>query len=515
MRKANHMMRRYAELIVRQRLWVLLAILGVTVFLVSRVTNLKIDMDPDIWMPQSHPYVKTTKVIEQIFTGRNITLIGLVPKQGDIYQPKILAKIQHIQDGIEVIPGAVRHNILSIAARKVKHIRGTTEGMEVRPMMDVVPQTPQELARLKAAIADSPIYLNALVSPDGKAAAIVADFRLSKDDPRYTPLYESIRKVVDAERDDSVTIHLGGGPVALAWFEFHMAKMPLFFGVALLIIMGIQYWSFRSFQGMLLPIVTALLSVLWGLGLMGLFDIHMDGMNTTTPILIMAVAAGHAIQILKRYYEEYHRLHAERPDTGTAALNRAAVVESLAQIGPVMLTAGLIAVITFYSLSGSEISVVRHFGIFAGSGILSAVILEMTLIPVLRSYLRAPKRREAERERRADVLDRSLARLADWLSGGRASWLLGAGLVFIALAFTGTLLLRADNSLKRYNLEGSEVRTDDTALNARFAGTSSIFFLIEGQGQDSLKEPKVLQGMSELQAFLESQPQVGKTQSLA
>ena len=300
MAKINNLLRRYAEFILRYRLAVLLAILTVTLLLGSRISNLKIDMDPDIWSPQEHPYVITTRVVEQVFGGRNVTVIGLVAKNGDIYRPEILSKIQRIQEGIEAMPEAIRHNILSLAARKVKHIKGTRDGMEVRAMMDTIPQTPQEIAALKAAVADSPMYLNTLVSSDGKAAAIIADFNLPKDDPRYTPLYETIRKIVDPERDASVNIYLGGGPAALAWFEFYMAKMPLFFGVALLIIMAIQYWSFRSLQGMLLPIATALLSVIWGLGLMGLLDIHMDGMNTTTPILIMAVAAGHAIQILKR-----------------------------------------------------------------------------------------------------------------------------------------------------------------------------------------------------------------------
>ena len=515
MTKINNLLRRYAEFVIRHRLWVMLAILAVTVFLASRVMSLKIDMDPDIWSPQEHPYFQTTKAIEQIFGGRNVTVIGIVPKTGDIYRPEVLAKIQHIQEGLEAMPEAIRHNILSLAARKIKYIKGTREGMEVRPMMDTIPQSPKEMAHLKAAVADSPMYLNTLVSADGKSAAVIADFNISKDDPRYTPLYESIRKVVDPERDSQVDVYMGGVPVALAWFEFHMAKMPLLFGIALLIIMAIQYWSFRSFQGMLLPIATALLSVIWGLGLMGLFGIHMDGMNTTTPILIMAVAAGHAIQILKRYYEEYHRLRGERREAAASELSRAAIVESLSQIGPVMLAAGLIAVITFYSLITAEISVVRHFGMFAGSGILGALILEMTLIPVVRSYLPAPKAREAERERRKGVLDRALAWLADMLAGGRAPWLLGVGLVFIAAAFAGVLMLRADNSLKRYNSEHSEVRQDDAALNAHFAGTGSIIFLIEGKEQDSIKDPKVLQGMAALQTFLEGEPQVGKTQSLA
>lgn len=507
---------RYAELIIHYRLPVVLTILALTGFLGSNITNLKIDMDPDIWAPQAHPYVQATKSLEAVFGGRNYTLIGIVPKQGDIYQPEILAKVQRIQAGMEAIPEAIRHNVVSLAARQAKEIKGTPEGMEVRTMMEVIPQTPEEIARLKAAVATSPIYINALVAPDGKTASIIADFRISKDNPSYSAIYQAIRKVTDAERDDTVDIHLAGLPVQLAWFEYHMMKMPIFFGIALLIIMVIQYWSFRSFQGMLLPILTALLSVIWGLGLMGLLDVHMDGMNTTTPILIMAVAAGHAIQILKRYYEEFHRLSAANTQgISPKQISKTAVVESLTQVGPAMITAGLIATITFLSLTTAGISVVRHFGVFAGLGVFGALVLEMTLIPALRSWLPAPKVRETASEQRVGPLDRVLEKLSDALVGGRAPWILGAAVLLIALAFIGTTRLVADNSIERYNAVNSEVRRDSAVLNNRLAGSNSIFFLIEGATQDSIKNPQVLQGMATLQAFIETQPHVGKTQSLA
>ncbi len=511
----SNLLRRYAEFIIRRRVAVIVALLLVTVFLGSRIMSLKIDMDPDIWAPQDHPYVKATKILEETFGGRNFTVIGIVPKEGDIYQPFVLEKVRRIQEGIEAIPEAVRHNVISLAARKVKEIRGTPDGMEVREMLSPFPHTPEEWARLKAAVADNPIYQNAIVSPDGKAAAVIADFRVKKENPSYAGIYQEIRKVVDPERDDRVTILLGGLPVHLAWFEFYMFKMPLYFGVALLIIMAIQYWSFRSFQGMLLPVLTALLSVVWGLGLMGLAGVHMDGMNTTTPILIMAVAAGHAIQILKRYYEEYYRLRREKTAGGAAELNRAAVIESIVRVGPVMITAGLIAAITFFSLVTTGISVVRHFGVFAGTGIFSALILEMTFIPALRSLLPAPKASEMEREHRAGLLDRALESLANHLVGGRAPWILGGGLAVVAVLFAGVFRLHVDNRIKYYHMKGSEVRNDDDALNARFGGTSSIFYLIEGPGQDSMKDPRVLQGMAALQEFLDKQPNVGKTQSLA
>ena len=127
--------RPYSEWIISHRLFVIIAILGITAFLMSRMGNLQMDTNPDLWAPQKHVYVETTNLLDKIFGGKNYTVIGIVPRQGDVYQPQVLAKIKRIQEGIEQLPEAVRHNILSLASHKIKSIKGGPEGMEVRPMM--------------------------------------------------------------------------------------------------------------------------------------------------------------------------------------------------------------------------------------------------------------------------------------------------------------------------------------------------------------------------------------------
>jgi predicted RND superfamily exporter protein len=252
--------------------------------------------------------------------------------------------------------------------------------------------------------------------------------------------------------------------------------------------------------------------VIWSLGLMGLMGVHLDPLNTTTPILVLAVAAGHAIQILKRYYEEFGRLVASGMNVREA--NREAVIESIVRVGPVMIVAGLIAVITFLSLAGTGIPMVQHFGVFAGCGVLATMVLEMTVIPVVRSLLPAPKMREAERERAPGILDRFLVSIATNLVGGRAPWIVGGGLAVLAIVGSGVAFLRIDNNFRLYFKPDSELRVHDRMLNKTFGGTNSIQFLIQTPEADGIKDPQVLQGMARLQTFLEGQPDVGKTQSL-
>ncbi|MGH7259290.1 MAG: efflux RND transporter permease subunit [Nitrospiraceae bacterium] len=500
------MLRRYVTFIVRYRIVVMLAAVAISVFFGSKIGNLRVVVDPNDNLPQEHPYVIASNEIERVFGGRNLVVIGVESTSGDVFQPKVLEKIQRITDGVLDIPDVVRSNVISLAARKAKDIAGTEEGMVVRQLMETVPQTPQEIARLKKAVYANPIYINSIVSQDGKMATIIADFKYGKDFRGYTPIKNQVEAVIDKERDDSVKLYLGGISINLAWLEIYSQRMAFLFFIALAIIMGILYLSFRSFQGMLIPVITALMSVIWGLGLMGMLNVPIDTFNATTPILIMAVAAGHSVQILKRYYEEYGKLHD----------SSAAVIESLSKIGPVMLTAGSIAVASFLSLTAFPTLTIRVFGIFTATGILSAVILEMTFIPAFRSFITAPKRYEMEREQIKDWLDRITNGIAEVIVNKRWRLLFGTLAAVVLLLLVGIQVLVVDNSLKGNFKPDSLVRMDDVPLNAGMGGTNTLYLLIEGPEADAIKNPAALRAMEAVQHHLQEKYQlVGKTQSLA
>jgi uncharacterized protein len=509
----SNLISHYAEALVRYRWIVLITTLLLTGLLGSRIGVLQLNNDPDIWAPKNHEFTRATRELEQVFGGRNITVIGIVAHGGDVYDPAVLRKIQNIQSGLEALPEAIKNNIVSFAAKRVKDIRGDADGMTVREMLEPLPQSSQELAALERAIERNPMYINSLVSRDHRAAAIIADFRVSGANAAYAPLYEKIRQVVDRERDGTVDILLGGQPVHAANMEFAMQKMPAYFGIAFLIILTVQFLAFRSVQGMILPMLTGILAVVWGLGLLALAGLQLDALNTTTPILIMAVATGHAVQILKRYYEELARIVAAGTAADLQAASRQAVAASLVRMAPVMLTAGLIAATAFLSLCISDVRMIRNFGIFAGVGVLSALIIELTLIPALRAILPARLQQATVKE---GPIDRLLARTGRWLTTPAiARKILAVALAIVVAVSLGAFRVTSDNSFKQYFPIGGTVRRDDAVLNGFFGGTDSIAFLVEGDRPDRIKDARVLQAMAKLQAFLESQPHVGKTQSLA
>ncbi len=505
-------MRTYVEAVVRFRLIVIGLAILVTVALALQVVNLRVVIDPNSNLPRQHPYVATTERIEKVFGARHVIVVGVTLRDGDALSPHVLAKVQRLTAALLATPGVVKGSLLSLSARRAKNIAGTVDGMDVVPLMEIVPQSAKDIEALRRAVRANPVYLNTILSRDERTTAIVAEF--DEDPGGFRGMVEKVRRIVDRERDPSVEIVIGGFPVYLAEIEGYSQRMAFLFPLAVLIIALIHYEAFRTLQGLILPLVTALLAVVWGLGIMGLASVPMDAFNATTPILILAVAAGHAVQILKRYYEEYHRLAS---DTGLAPgdANRLAVVESVVRIGPVMLTAGIVAACGFFSLLVFDIRTIRTFGVFAGLGILSALILEMTFIPALRSLLPAPGRAEGLRERERRAWDRITEKVAVWVAGPGRRGILVAAACLLAFCAVGAARVKVDNSTRTLFFRNLPFQRDDRVLNQSFGGTNSMFVLIEGREPDAIKDPRVLRGMDATQRFLERQPHVGKTLSLA
>ena len=555
-------MKRAVEFVVRHPWWVLFLTVLVTAGFGVQMTRVRMVIDPKTILPQHHPFVQLNNVIEDVFGGSRVVVVGIVAKQGDIFTPEILATIKTLTDEIKKIPGIKEENVVSLADRKVKFVTAKDEAIEVQRLMPEVPRTPEEIAAFRRRVFSNDLYVNSLVSADGRAAAIITDFRewvptwqenqgghgeqrssvtldgkqrssvtlersaAVKDWPKATADWaseswlggsrgaietpygfrlgdEQIRTalldVTARHAGNDVEVHLGGLPIALSYLEADSKRVMVLFPVAVVVMMAVLYWAFRSVQGMALPLATALISVVWALGLMGTFRIAMDPFNTMTPILIMAIAAGHAVQVLKRYYEEL-----------AAGLdNRRAVVEATAKMAPVMITAGLVAAASFASLVTFHLKTFQAFGLLTAFGIVSALILELTFIPALRSLMTPPRVVVARR----DGLDRMLAGLADAVTGSRRGWVaLGVALVAAAAA-GGATRVEVSNSLKNQFFESTALRIDERALNAHFGGTSTFYVMVEGKQPDALKNPAVVSAIEDLQRDLAAVPGVGKTES--
>jgi len=491
------LLERYVRWLVRHP-WLVLGIVTLATGIVaSGLRHLRTEFNVEASLPSNHPFVRIDRSIRQEFGGRRTLMLGIVPRTGDVWQPAVLETVRDMTLAALALPDVIPQNVVSLAAPSVRHVEDRNGSIETDYLMREAPRTPEEIATVRARVEGDPQLRGMLVTPDQRAAMVVVDFF---EGPQSHELAQRVLDMTERFRDRPVDIWIAGEPMIaltdLGQSAFIAKRIPLVFLVISLMLLV----SFRNVQGMLIPMLTAVLSTVWALGLMGHGGIPIDTWNAAVPILLVAIAAAHSAQMLKRYVEEVAR-------TGD---NRAAVIESTVKMGPVMIAAGLTAALGFASLALFGVRAVANLGLSCAYGIASAVLLEMTFIPALRTILPAPRRTAPGGGWTARILasiQRAILR-----KRGRAV-LIGTA-VALAIAALGMTRIRTFGPTREYMPEESLARQHLDALERHFPGTVTLNVLYQGE-PGSTKSLPVLRHMAAMQAELERDPLVVRTASAA
>jgi predicted RND superfamily exporter protein len=488
---------RYARFLVRRAWLVLAAVALATVAIGAGIGKLRQEFDVEASLPANHPLVTIDRTIRAQFGGRNTVIALLVPREGDVWQPHVLKAVQDATFAALRLADIIPQNLVSLAAPGVRYVQDRDGRIEADPLMRDLPTTPEEIAALRAKVDGDPQFKGMLVTPDQRGAVLVTDFWKSGNGDELAQRVLSLAKAFEGQPID---LYIAGEPV-IRLTDIEQSKeigvrLPLTFAVIAVMLLV----SFRNLQGMVIPMSTALLSTTWGLGLMGHTGMVIDSWNAASPILLVAIAAGHSAQMLKRYMEEVERLHD----------NHAAVISSTAAVGPVMIAAGGVAALGFAALALTGIPAIMAFGLGCAYGIGSAVVLEMTFVPALRSLLPAPKARLPKRGGATQWL---LEGLEHAVLRRRGRSVLIATAVLLVLGIAGALQIRTYGPTREYLATDSLPRQHLAAIEQHFPGTVTMTVLYDGPPQ-SAKALDALQHMDGLRTELERDPLVWRTASM-
>jgi len=486
----------YTRFIVRNAWWVLLAVALVTGWVGSGLGKLHTEFTLESSLPSKHPLVEIDRKIRSEFGGHNTVIALIVPRRGDVWQTEVLEVVQKATLAALRLDDVIGQNVVSLAAPSVRYVADVNDRIEADILMREVPRTPEEIAALRAKVDADPQLRGMVVTPDQRAAVLVVDFW---EGGSGDELARRVLGIADEFRDQPVDFYIAGEPVISITYVDQARDVARRIPILFLVTAVMLLVSFRSVQGMLIPMLTAVLSTILGLGLMGHVGLLIDTWNQATPILVLAIAAGHSAQMLKRYVEEHDRL----------GDNRAAVIASTVATGPVMIAAGSVAALGFAGLALTGIPAITGFGASCALGIGSAVALEMTFIPALRSLLPAPSAKAPK----GGVTGRLLAGLERAIVERHGRTVLFAAAAALVLAVTGALQIRTYGSSREYMASGGLPRTHLDEIDRHFPGTVTMTMLYEGP-RESAKSLEVLRHMDGLRAELESDPLVWRTASL-
>jgi len=492
------------KFVLRWRLPVLVLILLLTAFFFYHALTVKVESPTIDLFPSDHKYVETFVNYKDVFGGAATVLIAVEAKSGDIFNTKMLEKIKRISKEIELLPGINNYQVLSLSQRKVKELRVHPESgfLSIPLMWPDVPQTEDEMNKLRESVYTSPRYFGTLVSLDSKAALIVAGFFEDKFDPE--DVYRKIESIIALEEDANTNIYAIGRPVMLGWILKQYPQIYKLFVLTLLAIILVLILYFRDVRGTLLPLSTATMSAIWGIGFLGLMGYNFDPLVIVVPFIISERALSHSVQVVERFLDEYEG----SKDRYLSSLN---TFKGLFAPGMVAIITDALGVFLVFT---TPIPILQKLAIMGGFWVLSIIISDLIFNPILLSYLPAPK---VVKNRHKGFLYKLLVRVGHWAYGPQRYYIFGVTLVLLAVGFfyakniqigdvhPGTPMLWPDS---KYNM-------DTDSISKRFGNTEMLSVVVEGKDRNSIKNPEVLRTIEAFQKKMESLPVVAGSSSIA
>jgi predicted RND superfamily exporter protein len=504
------MIERIAEFCIRRSAWVAGCLLLMTLVLGWFALHIEVRTVFEDMLPSRHEYVQTHEKFKDTFGGSNMVTIMFEVDEGEIFQTKVLEKVRQVTLGLREVSAVNPYQITSLASKKLKEVRASTAGIQSLPLMwPDLPENAQAMAELKQAVLRNPLVYGPYVSKDLQATLITVDF--IDDQVDYGKVFHEIRSLIASVDDGQVKIRVVGDPMLYGWVGHYLPETFQLVGAALLVTLVMLFMLLRTWRGLLLPLLAGAVSASWALGICRLLDINFEPLVIVVAMLITSRAVSHSVQIINRFDDELALLPANADTARIAARVSLSDLFRPGMLG-IIADAACMAVVAL-----SPIPMLQKLTVLAVVWVLTLTVSAVILTPVLLSFIRKPH--GMVHPFNCIPLLSKVLDLAAAVSLSRARYgVLAASLVAVVCAGLYSLNLKIGDANPGSPIlwPTSDYNQDSAAINQRFEGVDRMFVVLgEDDNRGLIKGNEALQAMNSFQRFIEAQPEVGGSVSLA
>ncbi len=487
-------MKKIAEATIKLR-WLIIAIVVVlTVFFGYQLKNITINSDLISSLPDDDPTALLYKNIGKEFGGNDMGMIVL--ETDNIFKTKVLEDIKQITDTLKYTEGVSTVTSLT----DIINIKNSDGGIEIGKLIDEydLPTTQPELDSLKNYVLSKEMYKGAIVSADGTSAIVMFTIL---DNTDVQLIAKNIRKKVQA-MNLTEKIYFGGLPMMMNDIsDLILSDIIWLLPVVFLLIAFILFLSFKSVRGVILPLLTAGISVIWTLGIMVLSGYQLTMISNQIPIILLAVGSAYAIHVINRINQ------CKETD------RKKAVIKALSYIIVPVVLAAVTTSIGFISfVFGAYLTMIKDFGIFTSLGTLFALLLAIFFVPaVIAAFSMYKKKKEINENNKKDLLTEKFLKPLVNLLFKHPKYTLSAWSLLLLLSIGGMFLIKTSVNMEDYFKKGNPTRVSEDILKAKFGGSQPVFVVFEGDMQN----PEVLKTMIKTEKYMKQFPDITTTQSVA
>lgn len=491
----------YCNMVFNRPLLVIVLLLCVTVTMGWYAQYFRLDASSDSLLMEGDAELEYSRQINQRYGTRDAVTVAYTPQQ-ELFSPPVFERISAMIGEIISL-----ERVESVDSLLNVPIFGDTPLLGLSEDYDTLLSPGIDLELAKQELMSSPVFSNAIVSPDGATAAILVSFardehyhRLinAREDLRAARLSEGLNAVQAAELarvtkefdaystitseqrhediaqirlileryQDDATVYLGGAPmIADDLVTFVQSDLTTFsVGVFAFIVFALGL-IFRRLRWIFLPLACCAIAGTIVVGMLGVMDWRVTVVSSNFISLLLITTISLTMHLIVRY----RQLRSTRHYSGHTKLLRHAV---LSMWKPCLFTA-MTTIVAFASLLVSGISPIISFGWIMVMGVATALLVVFTLFPALMSLL---NKDDAKYEQQgALALTSALAKITD-RAGNKVLWI--AALLMV-LSIVGLMRLKVENSFIDYFGEDTEIYKGMSLFDEKLGGTLSMDVVVD------------------------------------
>src|SRR5262245_638767 len=425
---------------------------------------LSIDPSTEPLLPAGDPARAVYEQAVRDFGDDEVFVIAL--ETDDVFRRERLALLRRVTDEIAKLPEV--RSVQSLSDVIAFHWNPEVESIDVGRFIDEIPQSEAELAALRARALADPLYQRALVSDDGRTAAVNVSFRKMTDKQFLdAKLEERIEAILAAESGADVRFHVAGRPhLKHAVYHGMLRDLRVLVPAALLVLALVLWVCFGTRRSVILPLGVVSVSLLWTYGAIAFLDRPLSILTTMLGPMLISVGCVYGVHVVGRYEEE----------AATAADPRAAALATLEHVRLPVLVSGATTLIGFGANLITDVPAVFELGAFSLLGVAAMTLLTAVGIPPLLALL--PLRDASSRTRLAarlgELFDRRLIALSGFVAGHPGA-LVAA---FTTLTIVSALMIPRiviDTDYLSFFSPDKPVRRDFDAVNRLLSGAIPLY----------------------------------------
>ena len=486
--------------------WKIMAIITLTVIAISSVlftrtlvNNARMETNLDEYMPKDHPAFIYSDQAEEWFNIKDGILIAIQSQEG-IYNPVTLQKIKDISNGLIAMPEFDANDVVSLYT--ADNIIGTEYDLDVTSFYTYVPESEDELRKLRQDVRDNEMIYRRVVSEDETVALIIAGM----DSDVFTQeFYHDIMEFAHAYGDDNNVIYVAGRPIVEGTMALlGPADMKRMVPVVLIVIALVLYLLLRSVRAAGFTLIGVFVSTIFAFGLMAALGVPVYSVSTMIPVMLIAIGVAYGIY----FFNHLNQFSRNNP----VASRIDGIKYTVGILWKPLSMAAFTTMIGFLSLLSSQVLPIKYFGLFTAFGILTAFVLALVFLPaaVLLFGHRNPKTKNDAKNQQSVALNRMTDRL---LAGKKKVFIITA--VILVLAVGGISRVWINSSFLDNFEKDSDIVLTDAFVNSKFGGTSTLNVILEGDHGDVFKMPETLELIDRMQSETMMLAEVGNSFSLA